>query len=68
MSRAQMAILAAALLLAGCSPENRMADGKILCDLDGSAFHVRPGAGDTSFIKPLPAANSVCSERRRISP
>lgn len=62
---ALMVILVSWVLISftGCDnrPEYREADGLILCDVTTHhAFNVRPGAGETSFITPLPQADPLC--------
>ncbi len=47
--------LTALCLLTACrTPEYAAADGRILWDAKGCAFHVEHGAGNTSFVKRLP--------------
>ena len=57
--------IAVAALLAGCfrNPENAAADERVLCDpLTGDAYFVRPGAGDTSFIRPNKTMAALCKK------
>lgn len=63
MNRAATAFFCV-VLLAGCDGEYRKAHDKILCDEDDNAYHARPGVGETSFIKPMPAANMICVQRK----
>lgn len=37
-------------------------DDQVVCSLEGKAYRVDPGAGSTSFIKPLPAADKLCQK------
>lgn len=56
-------MLCAALSLVGCRNEDlAKADNRILCDLDGNAYSVRPNVGDTSFVKIQPDASAVCAK------
>jgi hypothetical protein len=69
MTRLKQAWLALCVVacLSGCrEPDLAMADGRVLYDSDGRAFYVRPGFGDTSFIKPVPDANTGdCAKGKR---
>jgi hypothetical protein len=55
-------MLVAVTILAGCSrsPQLSQADGQLLCSMNGTAFYIYPGAGDTSFVKRAPTADALC--------
>lgn len=46
-----------AACLCGCNRIDAQADNKILFAADGCAYYVRPGAGDTSFVRRIPDAD-----------
>jgi hypothetical protein len=50
------------LVLVGCSqPEYREADEQVLCHpKTHHAYHVKPGAGDTSFVRRNPSLDALC--------
>ena len=57
------AIALVGLSACGRQPANAAADEKVLCDPStGKAYFVRPGAGDTSFIKPNAAMDGLCKK------
>lgn len=59
-----VSFLAVAVILAGCGRDNSVsqADGKVLCDPEtGSAFFIKPGAGDISFVQRTPSADKLCT-------
>lgn len=60
-----LGLVPACFTLAACgrNPENAAADGKVLCDPQtGDAYFVRPGSGDTSFIKPHDVMRPLCKK------
>lgn len=62
---AMLGLVVACFALVACtrSPENAAADGKVLCDPQtGDAYFVRPGGGDTSFIKPHEVMRPLCKK------
>lgn len=62
---AMLGLMVACFALVACSrsPENAAADEKVLCDpLTGDAYFVRPGAGDTSFVRRHPGMAGLCKK------
>ena len=62
---AMLGLMVACFALVACSrsPENAAADEKVLCDpLTGDAYFVRPGAGDTSFVRRHPVMAGLCKK------
>lgn len=50
-----------AIALVGCRSEHTsQADMKVLCDLEGRAYYVQPGVGDTSFVRRTSSADALC--------
>mgnify|MGYP005613556155 CR=1 FL=1 len=62
---AVLGLVVACFALVACSrsPENAAADEKVLCDpLTGDAYFVRPGVGDTSFVRRHPVMAGLCKK------
>ncbi len=62
---AMLGLVVACFALVACSrsQENAAADEKVLCDpLTGDAYFVRPGVGDTSFVRRHAAMAGLCKK------
>lgn len=52
------------LVLAACDKAYHEADNTILCDpITGTAFHVKRGAGETSFVQRSPKYDLLCRSK-----
>lgn len=63
----KLLIITLILLLVGCDRNSlhSQADELVLCNpTTKGAFYIRPGVGDTSFVKRNPSMDIMCNEQK----